>query len=209
MIESFHNSQLCSISAETLCISFGSFVCFWAGLFKKLQMNFVLFPSSGRSLSQCNIRTEFLAKFCMSQCIDVFLIFSTACCNSLVMTRRWQYFVGLSTREIQQTCWKPWSCLQPSVLYLLMGQTPYFTYLLYLYRMRVDSVCLSVIPAAGVFAGRVAELQPLPRPGRCAGVKEHRRRRCCLPFGGHAGTPPSYRTTSHLSFIGCILLSKL
>jgi len=33
----------------------------------------------------------------------------------------------------------------------------------------------------------VAELQPLPRPGRCAGVKEHSvagAAGCCLPFGG-------------------------
>jgi len=80
----------------------------------------------------------------------------------------------------------------------------------YLYRMRVDSVCVSVIPAAGVFAGHVAELQPLPRPGRCAGVREHsRRRRCVLPFGGHAGQLPSPSLTSRLSFIGRILLSKL
>jgi len=41
--------------------------------------------------------------------------------------------------------------------------------------MRVDSVCVTVIPAAGVFAGRVTELQPLPCPGHCAGVKERSR----------------------------------
>jgi len=59
----------------------------------------------------------------------------------------------------------------------------------------------------------VAELQPLPRPGRCAGVKEHSvAGAAAYRLEGLAGqlTSPSCRTTtSHLSFIGHILLSKL